>query len=467
MSDERNEVLGAIRIINPKQQGMRKIDIHELYRHKTPRLLRSSVMLPSQYNAYAVCTEFARDWFLDKWPINKFNSIYIDGSKSFDQFRMFSRLGDQMKRANPVLAIVPQMDLAHNRNFIDTNMTIGGYLRRSRMEGTIFGDQRPEKGLYLAVQFKTILMNFTYRIRNDTKGQMLDDMEYIKYRHRAGLTENQYIPLDIHVPKKIISQIAFDNGIATDDFSGPRDPDEMLKYLNSRSLVPFLYKRVNATGNNEYFIRIENCGVHIKAEMPTGDETGERQDAEHTAYILDFSVEIEMTAPYCFTYYSQHEQPLISGDVVEDDTAIVVMKAVRADLPEVNENKWNRVVRTEYLVEMEDLYHQKQKPIIIKFEELFQGTELLHIINYTRSVALSPSLFIDFIIFNGEGCKNYEIDWSKNELTITEFCDHPGFVIGVYVDLAYVNEVKIHHNFADGFNNPDSFRTSSRIGHID
>ena len=197
-----------------------------------------------------------------------------------------------MKRANPVLAIVPQMDLAHNRNFIDTNMTIGGYLRRSRMEGTIFGDQRPEKGLYLAVQFKTILMNFTYRIRNDTKGQMLDDMEYIKYRHRAGLTENQYIPLDIHVPKKIISQIAFDNGIATDDFSGPRDPDEMLKYLNSRSLVPFLYKRVNATGNNEYFIRIENCGVHIKAEMPTGDETGERQDAEHTAYILDFSVEI-------------------------------------------------------------------------------------------------------------------------------------------------------------------------------
>jgi len=457
--------LRMIRDINPKAEGMRKLDINDLYRQKTPRLLRSSIMLPSQYNSYAVCTEFARDWFLDKWPRDKFNSIYIDGSKSFDQFRMFSKMQDQLKRANPVLAIVPTMDLSHNRNFIDTNMELGGYLRRSRMEGTVFADQRPEKGLYLAVQFKTIVMNFTYRIRNDTKAQMLDDMEYIKYKHRAGMTENQYIPLDIHVPKKIIAQIAFDNGIATDDFSGPRNPDEMLHYLNSRSVVPFLYKRVNATGNNEYFMRIENCGVHIKAEMPNGDEAGERQDSEHMAFILDFSIEVEMTAPYCFTYYSQHEQPLIAGDTVQDETAILVMKAVRADLPEVNENGWNRVVRTEYVVEMDDLINPDG--IKIEFEELFAGSEILQIINYTRSVALSPSLFIDFIIFNEDGFKSYDLDWDTNTITITDKCTHPGFVIGVYIDLAYVNEVKIHHNFADGFNNPDSFRTSSRIGHID
>ena len=203
------------KIINPRASGMRILDPHEIYMEEQPRLLRSSVMLPSQYNAYAVCTEFARDWFLDKWPRDKFNSIYVDGSKSFDQFRMFSKLKKKIKRTNPVMAIIPTIDMAYNRNFIDSNMELGGYLRRSRFEGTIFRDQRPHKGLYLAVQFKSIMMNFTYRIRNDTKAQMLDDMEYIKFKHRAGLTESQNIPLDIHVPKKIIAQMAFDNNIAT------------------------------------------------------------------------------------------------------------------------------------------------------------------------------------------------------------------------------------------------------------
>lgn len=451
-------------IINPNAQGLRKIDSTELYRSKTPRMLRSSIMLPSQYNAYAVCTEFARDWFLEKWPRNFFNSIYMDGSKSFDQFRMFSKIHEQLKRTNPLLAITPNIDMTHNRNFVDTNMELNGYLRRSRMEGTIFADKRPEKGLYLAVQFKTILMNFTYRIRRDTKAEQLDTVEYIKYRHRAGMTENQYIPLDIHVPKKIIAQIAFDAGIPTDDFSGPRDPDEMLKYLNSRSLIPFLYKRRNATGTGEYFIRIENAGVHIRSEMPTFDEQGERQDAETTNYTVDFSVEIEMTAPYCYTYYSQHEQNFInSEEFAKDETAIVLMKAARVDLPEVNEVGWNQLIKTEYVVDMEDL----KDYVKIDFRELLEGSELLQLIEYTKSVALNPSLFIDFIIHNEYDFINYDIDWDNYTLTMKQKVTHPGFVIGIYTDMKYINETKIHHNFADGFNNPDSFRTSSRIGKID
>ena len=453
-----------LHIFNPKSEKLRKVTPDELYKNKTPRLLRSSILLPSQYNSYAVCTEFARDWFLEKWPRNFFNSIYMDGSKSFDQFRMFSKIDDRLKRTNPVLAIVPTIDMNHNRNFIDTNMEMGGYLRRSRMEGTIFADKRPDKGLYLAVQFKTIIMNFTYRMRVDTKAEQLDVMEFIKYKHRAGLTENQYISLDVLVPKKIISQIAFDNAIATDDFAGPKDPDEMLRYLNSRSIVPFLYKRRNATGTGEYFIRIENCGVHIKAEMPNADENGERQDAETIAYTLDFSVEIEMTAPYCYTYYSQHEQNIINSvdTNVNDETAILLMKAVRGDLPECNEVGWNQLIKTEYIVEIGDL----KDYVTIDFNELLKG-ELLDIVNYTRSIALSPSLFLDFIIFNNDSYKGYKIDWENNTLTLTEKCDHPGFIIGIYADMGYINNVKIHHNFADGFESPGNFRTTARINKIE
>ena len=65
-----------LHIFNPKSEKLRKVTPDELYKNKTPRLLRSSILLPSQYNSYAVCTEFARDWFLEKWPRNFFNSIY-------------------------------------------------------------------------------------------------------------------------------------------------------------------------------------------------------------------------------------------------------------------------------------------------------------------------------------------------------------------------------------------------------
>ena len=63
-------------------QGIRrcKVDPSELYAGESKmKLLRTSVMLPSQYNAYAVCVEFAKDWFLSKFPQKFFNSIYVDG----------------------------------------------------------------------------------------------------------------------------------------------------------------------------------------------------------------------------------------------------------------------------------------------------------------------------------------------------------------------------------------------------
>ena len=451
-----------MKIVNPRKMGLRKIDPSELYRQRTPRLLRSSILLPSQYDSYAICTEFARDWFLDKFSQNYFNSIYIDGSKSFDEFRKFSHLDIQMKRSNPVMAIVPNINLEHNRSFIDTNPELTGYMRRTRMEGTFFADKRPNKGLYAAIQFKTILMTFLYKIRVDTKAEAMDLIEFIKYKHRAQFTETQNITLDVHIPKKIIAQIAFDNGIANDTFSGPKDQDKMLKYLNTWAIAPIIYKRRNATGTGEYFLHVPNCVAHIKSELPSMDD-GTRQDSEIMNYVVEFQIEVEMTAPYCYTYYSQHEQSIInSNELAMEDTAIIVMKAVRCDLPDVNEADWPLILRTEYIVDKEDLKNN----VVIDFNQLLDG-EILDIVNYTHAVALSPSLFMDFLVFNDDRFQDYDIDWNTNTLTLKNKCIHPSFIIGIYVNMSYVNNTLIHHNFDNGLENPDSFRTTSRIGKIE
>ena len=138
------------------------------------------------------------------------------------------------------------------------------------------------------------------------------------------------------------------------------------------------------------------------------------------------------------------------------------MKASIADLPEVNEAGWNKLIRSEYIVDMEDLNDY----VTIDFNQLIQG-ELLDIIEYTKSVYLSPSLFVDFIVHNNGSFVDYDIDWSTNSLTLKEKSTQPGFVIGIYTDMSYINNVRIHHNFDGGFQSADSFRTTSRIGKIE
>lgn len=452
------------RLLDFNTSRLKRVTPSDLFVSKSPRLL-SSVTLPSQYNAYATCTEFARNWFLERFPQNYFNSVYMDGSKSFDQFRMFRKINQQLKRTNPLLAITPSINNEHNRDFIDVNMSVAGYLRRTKMEGTFFSDTRPGKGLHLAVQFKTILMNFTYKMRVDTRAQQLDLLEFIKQQHRAGLSESLSISLDIHVPKRIIAQMAFDNGMLKEDYSAPRDSDEMLRYLNSYSFIPFLYKRRNATGNHEFFIRVENCGVQIKSEMPSADD-GDRVGHEHSNFVIEFPIEVEMIAPHCFVYYSEHEQNIInSHDLIkadEADAGVILMRAVKVGIPEANEQGWRRIINTHYVVDLKDLLEN----ITINFTELFEG-EIGQIIEYTKSMCISPSLFLDFIVFNDINRQKFDIDWSKMTLTMKDKCSHPEFAIGVYADMRYINEVKTHHNFAEGFNSADNFRTTSRIAAID
>ena len=107
----------------------------------------------------------------------------------------------------------------------------------------------------------------------------------------------------------------------------------LLEYLNSHSYIPFLYKLRCATGNKEFFLKVPNCTAHIKAEIPQMDD-GERKDAINTNYNIDFQVEIEMTAPYCYTYFSQKSQPYLLQPIKYNNyDKIAIMAATRNILP--------------------------------------------------------------------------------------------------------------------------------------
>ena len=112
--------------------------------------------------------------------------------------------------------------------------------------------------------------------------------------------------------------------------------------------------------------------VHLKSEMPSMDD-GERQNAVSTNYTIDFNIEVEMSAPYAFTYFSQCEQKYLNIDkLVDTDGCISVLRAIKTEIPQFDEHIWNLMVTTEYLIEESDL----NKEMEIDLDGFFAGTDL-------------------------------------------------------------------------------------------
>jgi hypothetical protein len=431
----RNEV----RFVNNSKGNIRELtpnDIGKKYSKK--KLLSSSVILPSQQHSYSLCTEFIRDWFLSKFNKDYFTNVHVDGKLSFDDFRRFSSIDDKLKRVNPIVAITPSIESEYTRDWIDSNAE-GPLqsLRRTKMEGRFFSDY--DKETHIALQFKSIKMNFAFKMRVNTRAEQLDLYEFVKTNHRCGYTENHIIALDVHVPKQIIAQVAHDVGMDTDDNLNVKEPYKLLKYLNEHSLLPFLYKFRCSNANNEFFIKVPNCNIHLKIEMPSKDD-GERVGIDSTNYMVEFSVEAEMTAPMSYIYYSMHRMEHISDKTICSDGLITVSKSVVTDISDKNPDGWDLFATTDYLVENEDMF----KCIDIDMREYLCNTNINDVLQYTIHNNINPAVFLDFKFYINGRERAYSIDWNTLQCHIKEPIDNLTTVIAVYIDKRYLNEVLIN-----------------------
>lgn len=445
--------------LGKNSRPLKPMNISDFNRKVTPRYMHTSVTLPSQYQSYAICVEFAKHWFVSKFKDNYFNSVYVDGTHSFDEFRKFSTIDSKLRKTNPLLAIVPVIDMTHNRTWIDSTPEIPMMLRRSRIEGTFFNDV--EKGLHMQLIFKTILMNFTYKMRVNTRAEELDLVEFIKLKHRAGWTETQNIDLDVHIPKPIMQQLAFDLGMVVDDNGKITEPMRLVEYINKHSYLPCVYKLRCSTGNNEFFLRVPNCTAHIKSEMPEMDD-GERQDMVTTNYNIEFRIEVEMTAPYCYTYFSQHDHPYIikTNPHYGGYDKIAVMAAMQTIIPKMNCNGWEQYTTTEYDIDDEDI----GTCIEMDFHDLFAGSDILRVIDYTKAMSISPSIFMDFKIFNDGLERAYELDWQTLKCKVCSPATTNRFPIGIYCDRSYINDTLIYLKELDTSASKPRFEETKPLG---
>jgi hypothetical protein len=169
-------------------------------------------------------------------------------------------------------------------------------------------------------------------------------------------------------------------------------------------------------------------------------DDGERNNSITTNYNIEFPLEVEMTAPYCYTYFSQKDDHryLNTGNVT-NNTLVTIMQASLTTIPPEDENHWALLTPTEYGVDDADI----GKPLDIDFKEIFNGTEIGMVLDYTQKIAISPAVFLNFMMFNDSKPLKYTMDWGKMIAHIDEGINVDRTIIGIYVDMKYVNDTII------------------------
>lgn len=412
-----------------------ELDINEIKHSKT---LYRSICLPSLANSYSLCIGFMKHWFLTKFKEGTFKSINVEGNNVFSDYKRLDTK-DLIKREKPSLLVSPSIDWTFDNEKVDMYpYGLSLYTQMGKFKDSFFQDDK--NNIYLGIGLETLFMPFNFRIKVETRAMQMDFFKYIKMACRVGSTMGEYIDLDFHVPYDLMIQIAIDAGFTVEEKNGVRyviNVIEFLSYLNSHSTLPFLYKFRTINGRNEFFIRMSGMYVHIRPLSLSVDD-GEKEGQLFNNFTIELPCEVRFPSPKMYAYYSlnNHELEKLyqSGNSTGDLNIATIYSFKTSDVPNENVNGWKLFLKTSY--EDEEAIGNT---LTIDFNELFEGT-LLTVIKETIKVNTSPSIFLDISLINNGHNLKYTIDWSTLILTVSEPVDSIDTFIGIYCDMAYMND---------------------------
>lgn len=423
--------------------NMKPLDIDSLKQSHSKTLYRS-ICVPSATQSYSLCIEFMKRWFLSKFNNpDTFKSIYTDGKNIYDETRRLDKTS-LLKREKPALTITPDINWDFTNETIDSypyGMDL--YTQTGRFKDSFFSCHTNNS--YMGIGMETILMNFNFRIKVETRAQQLDMYKFIKMAHRVGFTCGENVDLDFHIPYLLMIQIAKDNGFQTYQKNNTEgeyneiieDIPAFLKWLNRYSQLPFLYKYRALNGKNEFFIKMRDMYVHIRPSDLSADN-GEREGQMLNNFMIEMNAEVRFPAPKMYAYYSDnaHKLTTVYGAWYQNNSPISSYYTFKGStIPDVNKYGWPLLLSTTYEEDDENKLNQNLE---IDLSDLMEG-DIGRCIEDCINKSISPAIFCEFIFYNGGKYITGKIDWN----TMIFKSDSPvrslGTYIGVYIDNNFVN----------------------------
>lgn len=393
--------------------------------------LHRNLSTPSTIHGYSLAVEYMKNWFLKQFDDEYFKTVHINGKHVFDDYRRFNKT-ELLKIEKPAVAIIPSVNFDYDRDTLD--LYLGGrdlaINRVAIIQNGFLQDH--DNNVYLGLQLQQLEMPFTFRIRVKTRAEQIDLYEYMKLAFRVGSTQGEDISMDFHVPSDIMLNIATDAGFEIKD-NKVVDVVGFLSYLNGHSTIPFTYKFRTINGNSEFFIRLDNLYVHINNTDKLSLDDGEREGQLDNNFSIEMNCTLQIPIPHFYFYFTnrtiqQHYK------AVKDLSGLYSFKIIQP--PARNSKGWLNYLSTDYIDNSKYLS-------TIDFKELIQG-DLLKVCKFNQSMGLSPAIFMDIIIFNGQKQLDIDIDWETLIVTINKEVPDEDTKICIYVDKEYVNDKLLH-----------------------
>lgn len=431
--------------------NLKPLDI-ESFNARNSKTLYRSICCPSTTQSYSLCIEFMKRWFLSKFNPDTFKSVYVEGKNIYDDQRTLDKTA-LLKKPKPALTITPDMDLSFNNEHIDSypyGMDL--YTQTGRFKNSFFSC--PTNSSYMGIGMQTILMNFNFKIKLETKAQQLDMYQFIKMACRVGFTCGEDVDLDFHMPYPLMLQLAKDNGFNTYTRSVGDETEELisnvpefLRWINKYSTIPFLYKFRALNGKNEFFIKMRNMYVHIRPGDLSADG-GEREGQMTNNFMIEFSAEVRFPAPKMYAYYSDnaHKLHTVYGAWYQPSGLVTTCYTFKGSIiQDTNKYGWPLLMSTTYEEDNEDLLN---KPLVIDMSELVEG-DIGACIKDCINKSISPSIFCEFIFYNGGEYIHGKMDWENYKFTSSNPVRSLATYIGIYVNNDFVNNYIMRGNDRD------------------
>ena len=455
------QVVSIKQLMNDKTKDLspqKRAELLADYVEYRPKLYKN-LMLPSYVHCYSLAIEFMQNWFLSNFTYNYFKTVHINGKHVLDDWKHFNNYN--IKREKPMLAIVPTLNVDYDRENIDLYTSRKDVmLRRSTAQQSFFRDYDHSQFLYM--QMREMEMNFTFKIRVNTRSEQLDLMNKLELWLRTGQTQDEHISADFHVPYDIMLNIAKVAAFEIDKNNNIVDIVEFLNYINAHSDLPIIFKMRAINQKPEFFVRARDLRCHIVIRDKIQIDDGERDGKLDTNFHLEIQTVLRMPVPHFYAYMNQ--DPVIHSIPISELKPAIGIYSIDYDIfgPE-NENRWPIVANTCYSIEKGEQ--------VIDISPIFNNHtwNITKVIDNNNRLGIDSNIFLDlkikYIGAHRAKSVNYHVNYKDMKIYIEEDIYEPEMLdIAIYADMAYINANIISmdeynkNRFGYDFNNKETKR---------
>ena len=421
--------------MTPEEKGRLPRDYFK-YR---PRLY-SNLMLPSYVHGYSLAIEYMKYWFLEKFDKDYFKVVHINGKHVLDDWRHFNNYN--IKREKPMVAIVPSLEADFDRENLDLYQ--GDHkllLKRSNYQQSFFKDY--DRMSFIYMNMRAMRMNFSYKVRVNSRSEQLDIMNKMELWFRIGSTHMDFINADFHIPYDIMLNVAKAAHFEIDEENRIVDILEFITYINKYSELPIVFKLRAINQKPEFFIRANNLYVHISTVDKLQIDDGEREGKLDNNFHVEMNCTLTIPIPQYFVYFCQEPLSYKINEHEHNGTTIGIYSINNFEIPPQNEKNWTTVAITSYLCDKDDQ--------VIDLSPIFTSSgNYNRVVKYCMDHFISPDSFTDIKVYRSDDIAK-ELKCEMNYETFQLMLPYPmkreeAIDIAIYADKEFVNNVVINED---------------------